>query len=261
MSRVLNFKRHAISNMMDIEIVLEEIYTEAVKGLDEYFCFDGGAHRGFHTIRFARLPHCSSVIAVEADPIMVENLYSALNRALPDISNITVVEAALQRDPSITSIAWTSSSSHDGRSSIISSNNELPTIWSEHTDMQYRDSTNVPATTIDKIIRGIVLPLPFLKLDLEGADLSALFGARDTLVGKRPIVAFENSSKSPAVHGFTIDEVLGYFQGVGYVPMNFAGEPLTRNNWFSFWEAWAAPRERAHWLANQLSAALERRGF
>lgn len=261
MASLLDFKEYALSNKMEVEHVLEEVYTEAAKGLTGFTCFDGGAHKGHHTTRLVNLPGCKKVFAVEADPTMAKKLHAALERNAPGETRIQVVEAALQRDPNLTSIPWQSSSSHEGRSSIVSTNADKPTIWSDNQEMEYRDEGTVAATTIDNILEGIVGPVNFLKLDLEGADLAALFGARETLLGKRPIIAFENSIHAPKVHGFTLDEVIGYFYGIGYVPMNFAGEPLNQSNWFGFFEAWAAPIEREDWLSNQLQAALKRRGF
>ena len=261
MAELLKFKDHVMTNMMEVERILEEVYTAASKDAQGYMCFDGGAHKGYHTTRMVALPGCEKVIAVEADPTMAEKLRASLDRVVPGETRIQVVEAALQRDPAVTQIPWGSSSSHEGRSSIISTNPDRPTIWGNNPDMEYRETASVAATTIDKLAKGSPHPILFLKLDLEGADLAALFGARDTLASDRPIVAFENSIHSPKVHGFTIEEVVGYFYGLGYVPMNFAGEPLNAENWFGFFEAWAAPRERSEWLSAQLKAALERRGF
>lgn len=261
MSQFQAFRNHAVSNLMDIEYVLEDVYSVAARGLNGFVCFDGGAHRGFHTSRLSLLPGCKAVIAAEADPIMIGHLNNSLNAALPNLDKIVIVQAALQRDPNLTSIPWQSSSSHDGRSSILSANQDQPTIWSKNEGIEYREQMSVPATTIDKLMQSYVEPMPFMKLDLEGADLMALFGARNTLLGKRPIVAFENSSEAPGVHGFTLDEVIGYMHGVGYVPMDFGGTPLTKDSWFNMWEAWAAPIERADWLSEQLKAVLTSRGF
>lgn len=255
------FKDFAYSNMMEVERILHEVYSDLCSKFDNYTCFDGGAHKGHHTIRMLALPGCKRVIAVEADPSMAERLVEFIEREAPGDQRITIVQAALQRYPDVKSITWGSSSSHEGRSSIIAEGSEKATIWVDRDDMQYREATKVAATTIDRLVGEDVSKLPFIKLDLEGADLHALFGARDTLAKHRPVIAFENSVHAPKVHGFTLDEVIGYFYGLGYTPMSFVGEPLDRQNWFGFFEAWAAPNERADWLSEQLRSAVRRRGF
>lgn len=262
MTRLSRFRTHAQARMMDVEAILSEVYTAATAGRRGFAMFDGGAHKAWHTQRMAALPGCVRVHAVEADPFMAQTFRETLGRQKPELAaRVAFHQMALQDDPGRREIPWKSSPSHVGRSSIVSANAARNTIWGDNPDMVYREDMTVPATTIDRILQGESLPLPFLKSDLEGADLIALKGAEATLRDKRPIVAFENSVHAPKVHGFTLAEMIGYFDALGYVPMDFTGAAMTEASWFGFFEAWLVPAEQQGWLAAQLDAALSRRGL
>jgi len=261
--KIEEFREYALKNMMDIEAILSEVYATRCHGCEGYVLFDGGAHKAYHTMRMIALPGCEKVYAIEADPYMAQTCLDILRGGLEPgkLDRIEFVQKALQRDSSITSIRWKSSTSHVGRSSIIADNPERDTIWGNNPEIQYRDEVKVEATTIDNILSQEVRPLPFLKTDLEGADIVSLFGAKSTLANKQPIVAFENSVHAPKVHGFTVEEAQSYFENIGYIPINFVGERRDSSNWFGFFEAWAAPKEDVIWLHTQLLAALYRRGL
>ncbi|KAA5802400.1 FkbM family methyltransferase [Alkalicaulis satelles] len=256
-----DFRQYALANKMELEAILSEVYGALMAGQSGFLMVDGGAHKGYHTLRMLDLPGCKRVVAVEADPDMASRLESILNRQAAGDPRLRIVRKALQRDPSLTRIAWGSSTSHEGRSSILSGNDQRPTIWHGNTDMAYRETVFVDAATLDQVLISERLPVGFIKLDLEGADLHALFGARDTLAQHRPVVAFENSVHAPQVHGFTIGEVAAYFHGLGYVALDFTGEPMTPDSWFGFFEAFAAPREQVQALSGILKAALSKRNL
>ncbi|MCH8488813.1 MAG: FkbM family methyltransferase [Oceanicaulis sp.] len=261
MTRLSEFREYALANKMELGAILSEVYTGLMRDRTGFSMFDGGAHKGYHTLRMLALPGCERVIAVEADPDMAQRLHEIIEREAPGDTRVTLVKKALQRDPSIRSIPWRSSSSLQGRSSIVSENSGRPTIWHGNQEMEYRDVAQVEAATIDDILSANTLPLGFIKLDLEGADLHALFGARDTLARYRPVVAFENSVHAPEVHGFTLPEVAGYFHGLGYVAMDVVGDVMGVDNWFGFFEAWAVPRERVAMVSELINESLAKRGF
>ena len=260
--RLMAFREHALSNMMEVEGIVHEIYSLWCHGRGSFALFDGGAHKAFHTLRMLELRGCQRVHAVEADPFMAEKFRDIINREVSNSdARLRFYEAALQNDKDLRSVTWKSSPSHVGRSSIVAKTSSRQTIWGDNPEMEYRDEFEVPATTIDKILAEEILPVPFLKLDLEGADLLALLGASHVLKQKRPIVAFENSVHAPQVHGFNLEDIANYFAELNYVPMNFVGERISTDNWFGFFEAWLAPSESAEWLSVQLSLALERRSL
>ncbi len=229
---------------MQLDMIMHEVYESLSADQEHFTMFDGGSHKGWHAWRMIQLPGCREVYAVEADPsmgkILTENLTKWHKTPQPELH---IVLKALQNDPETTEIPWMSSHTHVGRSSILSTNKTAPTIWDTHTDVKYRDQLSVPATTIDQILHP-AKSIPFLKLDLEGADFLALRGATQTLTEKRPVVAYENSSKAPQVHGYSVNDIQSYFEKVGYIPLNYIGVPMTTDTWFDFHEAWAIPIEK-----------------
>lgn len=190
MLTISEFRTLALKDLMLLERIMADIYTQLTADMTGFAMFDGGAHRGFHTKQMLALPGCRRVHAVEADPFMMETLRANLADALEqDTPELCLIGKALQDDPDTRSISWKSSHSHVGRSSIKSRNPARTTIWPESANVAYRDEMSVEATTIDLILADETAPLPFLKLDLEGADLLALQGAADTLQDRRPVVA------------------------------------------------------------------------
>lgn len=258
--RLQSIRRLAEKNQMEIENVVSETYTALCRDQKNFAMFDGGAHKALHTIRMLRVPGCEKVYSVEADPDTAQVFLTKLaERSQGERDRVTFVNKALQGDPSCTSIPWLSSTSHAGRSSVVTSNAAQPTIWARTDNMEYREQTHVEATTIDIILADEKRDIPFVKLDLEGADLVALRGGAATMRRCRPTIVFENSVHAPSVHGFSLDDMAQYFEGLDYQPMNFVGEPITPSNWFGFYEAWVVPKEHLGTFDTALQAALRRR--
>ena len=254
------FRKHVLAHLSDLEILLGEIYTALAEGQTGFAMVDGGANRGYHTRRMLDLPGCRKVYAVEADPHLAESLRTSLaDRLAAGQPGLVLVARALQDDPRRTEIPWRSSDSHIGRSSIVSDNPERATLWQADASVSYRAETTVPATTIDAMLAGEPGPLPFVKLDLEGADLLALTGATATLHRLRPVVAFENSSRAPEMHGLSVADIAARLAALNYVPMDFLGQPMTEATWFGMFEAFAVPKERADWLSARLRQVTARR--
>jgi len=244
MAKISELKTYIKSNPMQLDVIMKEVYESLTAGQQGFTMFDGGSNKGWHAWRMIQLPGCGEVYAVEADPSMKQVLTDNLNKwhKAPN-PKLHIVGKALQNNPEITEIPWMSSHTHVGRSSILASNETAPTIWNEHEDVEYRDTVSVPATTIDQILKNAE-NVPFLKLDLEGADFLALQGAAHTLRKKRPVIAYENSSKAPQVHGYDVHDIRSYFDSLGYIPLNYVGVPMVSGTWFTFHEAWAVPVEK-----------------
>lgn len=241
-----------------LEQILERTFARLVDGKTDYAIFDGGANLGWHTIRFLRLPGCRRVYAVEADPFIASTFHKNMTdwKAAASPADLVVVEKALQQDPAVTAISWMSSPSHPGRASIVSLADSAATIHSGDSSVEYRERFDVPATTIDQILANEPLPLPILKLDLEGADFIAMTGAKHTMKTARPVIAFENSALAPKVHGYTTEDMRRTFADLGYTPCSFLGDPLGPSEMFAFWEAWACPEESVDTLKAAIDGAL-----
>jgi len=256
------FKTFMYQNLNTLEHIVADTYRYCAQGATDFAMVDGGAHKGLHTKQMLNMHECRVVYAIEADPAMGARLAADMKGFTPKPgakAQLRLIHQALQDDPAVTEITWRSSPSHVGRSSIVRADSQAATIWADAEGIDYRPDRPVPATTLDRLLAEEPGPLPFIKLDLEGADLMALRGARQTLIDMRPTIAFENSVKAPRVHGFTISDIVSYFQSIRYVPMNFCGQPLTEGTWFNGgFEALAVPQERAQDVAHHVAAITDR---
>lgn len=136
---------------------------------------DGGACWGDTALYFADLVGPEGrVRSFEFEPNNVERLRAnlALNDHLAE--RIEVDERAL----------W----HRDGEVLDLTPFGPATTVR-EHTD-DVAGALNVPSAAIDGLVASGTLPrVDFIKLDIEGAELAALRGARDTLLRDRPRLA------------------------------------------------------------------------
>ena len=75
---------------------------------------------------------------------------------------------------------------------------------------------DVAAKTVDALVDAHGLTPGFIKVDVEGAELSVLRGARETLARHRPVVLAELSRPLLAAQGATPEAVFAFFDGLGY---------------------------------------------
>ncbi len=238
---------HAALKDEDIlEHAMRDIYTRLLGGEGACAAIDGGAHGGMHTEFLSAVPSCRHIYAVEANPAKASELARTAPRYGGD--RVEVVAAALQQDPARSEIAFMLSTSHSGRSGISS-------IFQFDPDVAFETIT-VPATTIDRMTADRVLPVRFIKLDLEGGEFNALRGGETLLREDRPVIAMENSVYAPQLGGYTLEEYFDTFLRFGYRPITFLGETMTAENMFDLWYAWAAPEERAEEIASAIAARI-----
>lgn len=249
----VTFRDMCRKKLMMVEEIITEVGEGVLAGSPSFAMIDGGAHHGYHALRFAKLENCAKVVAVEADPYTIVTLRDRIGRAPAAVSaKIEIQEVALQDDDRRTEVVWMSSPSHPGRSGISS-------IWQNDPAVEFRESVSVKTTTIDQIRDRFRTPVRFIKLDLEGGDYIALKGAYETLVVDRPTVVFENSNRAPGIYGYTIPDVIRYFDKIDYKLVSFEGEIVGEKNFYDFWELWASPVETAEALCERIRGAWQRK--
>jgi FkbM family methyltransferase len=138
--------------------------TDALHG-DEIL-LDGGAHHGDVTEAFVRKTNGSfrQIVAVEPDPSNRTRLKHGLQRGLPHDARMTIQDCALAADSGEALF-------HDGLGYAS----------------QLADTGRIRIVT--RPLDALALAPTFVKLHLEGGELAALQGARQTLLTHRPIVA------------------------------------------------------------------------
>jgi FkbM family methyltransferase len=153
---------------------------------DGVIAIDGGANIGVHTIEWAKaMTGWGSVLAVEAQ----ERIYYALagNVAINNCFNATVINAAI--------------SSESGTLQIPNPNYSLPSSFGS-LELRQRAGNEFIGQQIDYanntvIVRKVTIDeinLPrvdFIKLDIEGMEMEALEGARQTIDRSVPILLIE----------------------------------------------------------------------
>jgi len=170
-------------------------------------CVDIGAHAGSWTRPLARLVPAGHVYAFEALPYYAEALRRLMQITLT--SNVTVINAAISDQPGTVQIAWRTKA---GRK--LTGNTHLATS-SESNEVE---CVSVPAITLD----GWQTSLPtgarvgFVKIDVEGAELFILRGAKDFLQKHRPVIFLEIVTECCARYGYAPADLFRLFGELGY---------------------------------------------
>ena len=93
--------------------------------------------------------------------------------------------------------------------------NARPTTWAAERPAD--DAVRVPMTTLDAIVGAHdIRNVQFVKMDIEGAELFALRGARHLLRSQRPLVYCEFHREYMAANGTTIEDVKAFAEDVGF---------------------------------------------
>lgn len=234
-----------------IERIISEVYRTLANTWTGESLIDGGAHLGYHAFKMAALPTVGAVFAVEANPRTFQEL-SQKAALQQDSTKLRLIEAALQADPAATTISFTASPTHPGRSGINP-------VLINATGTSFDDAKPVAATTIDKVAATAPSRIGFIKLDLEGGEYGALRGGLGVLQRSRPVVVFENGADAPAMNGYSVADFLEMWADLRYQPYTVFGEPMTADNIRDFWYGWAYPAEDSH--ARDVIDAATAQGF
>lgn len=170
----------------EVKIALELLALRRKHHGDGVIAIDCGANIGVHTVEWASaMTGWGSVIAVEAQ----ERIYYALagNIAINNCFNALAVHAAV--------------SSESGTMQMPNPNYFMPSSFGS-LELRPRPSNEFIGQPIDYaqntvLIRKMTLDelnLPrvdFIKIDIEGMEMEALAGARETIIKYRPILLIE----------------------------------------------------------------------
>lgn len=106
---------------------------------------------------------------------------------------------------------------------------------------------HVEVSTLDLELAGVAPRV--LKIDVEGAELGVLEGARSLLAAARPVVIFEHFSEASRLYGAPPGAPWDLLDGLGYDIFSITGEgPFSR-------EDFAAAQGVVNWLASPRTSA------
>jgi FkbM family methyltransferase len=228
-----------------LELATEKYYLGVLEAGDS--AVDVGAHRGRHTIPMVRrVGPTGKVYAIEAASTTLDKLRAAINHCgIPYArKNIVVYPVAASDAPGEAEFVFVPSAAG------------LSGLKTEFAPGSVRERVEV--RRIDDLIPDDSR-IRFIKLDVEGAELSALRGASRLLARCRPCLAFENGgARYQARFNYTSEEFFGFFEQIGYSIYTPLGTIFDRSwsNGAQPHQLFAAPRERIDLVTSVLAPAF-----
>jgi len=173
---------------VEVELALQLIEARKRMHGDGVVAIDGGANIGVHTIEWATaMTGWGSVIAIEAQ----ERIYYALagNIAINNCFNAIAMHAAISSEPGIMLIPTPDYLVPSSFGSLELKPRAETEFIGQPIDYSAGKTVAIQKMSID----ALSLPrVDFIKLDVEGMELEALEGARQTIERSRPIFLVES---------------------------------------------------------------------
>lgn len=207
-----------------ISLLLRKYESETVKFLKQYVkpgmvVLDVGAHVGYYTRLFSDLVGPSGmVIAFEPHPVHVHYL----TRNIKNRSNVKVIPMAVGSQPGKTIIY--DSPVISGGSSLAKFENKwnyLKTLNSSELAPRLRMNKNdfleIEVIKIDDVLEDMgISKVDLMKIDIEGAEVIALQGARKTLERFNVKIVFELSPANLVGFGFSVGDLINTLHKYNY---------------------------------------------
>jgi FkbM family methyltransferase len=224
---------HASVGFPDYELLLSRRYRRFLG--PSQIVLDVGAHAGVHLEQFLDLVGPSGrVVAFEPIPALA----GALATKYRDRSNVDVRSLALADKP--------------GRSEFLVLHQALGMsgfrLRSGSSD-QGAERITVQVDTLDHQAVGLAR-LDYIKIDVEGAEISCLRGARQTVTRHRPLISVEYGMPTYSLFGNTAMTLFEWGREHGYIPSDLFGNLIPDpDEWavvcdYSLWDYFMVPEER-----------------
>jgi len=176
--------------------------------------FDVGAHVGVITSYYRDLFPASTIHAFEPYPESFQTFKTRFaGDALikPNATAVSDVEGTIEMNINAASMS----------NSILKTDRRAEGLWREDSFNTYATAP-VPTTTIDAYCRAQAIEsIDILKLDIQGAELKALQGARSLLEQRRVGLVYMELILGPTYQGQpTFEEYLRFFDKMGYMMLD-----------------------------------------
>ncbi len=189
--------------------------------LGDKVVYDVGAFHGLLTMFFA--VSARTVVAYEPNSKNRARLQENLN--LNGIKNVFVRPYGLGSQPQTATMTWSPLMPGGGslKEETVSNLRKNPAAISEEIEI----------TTLDKDIQKEGLPAPdFIKIDIEGLELEALRGARETITRRRPTLYLEMHGETMKIKKRAVFEIVEFLEELGSVSIQHVetGTTITQVN-------------------------------
>ena len=139
----------------------------------------------------------------------------------------------------------------------VTSNPSYSGLLRRRYDRPNEEDTSITVQTarLDDVLPAD-FPVDLIKIDVEGAEMLVLGGARETVARTKPVVIFEHGIGASDVYGTGPDEVFRFFQSLGY-SIALLGDFLVKKQPFTAaqFAAQYHGRKNFYFVASPLSAA------
>lgn len=168
--------------------------------------FDVGSNQGEYALFAAKRLTRGSVFAFEPVDVIYNRLEA--NLAFNSFTNVSIFKMGLSDTKGVLPIYMEDDSS---------ANEGLATLF--QSKVRGRFVQDIQLDTLDAVVEQANLHrIDFIKVDIEGAELTMLRGARATLKRFRPHVMVEMNETTFTTAGYSAKDVLEYFKELNYHP-------------------------------------------
>lgn len=226
----------------DFEQMLQYHYRHWVKPGDRVI--DIGAHTGLH------LGPLLDAVGLEGEVIAFEPLPFAFDilRESYQHPNVTIHNVALSKAEGESDFTFAQGTPQE--SGLKERNYNCPSIANPTT-------IKVQTKLLDSYTRDLD-NLSFVKIDIEGAEVDCLNGARDTLTRLRPVISVEYGSPSFSVYGHSADSLYMLAEKHQYALFDiFLNQISDLEDWrrvvdFISWDFFMVPEEKLEQFRHRL---------
>jgi FkbM family methyltransferase len=165
--------------------------------------YDVGANVGFMSVEMGRLHHDHvTVVSFEPQPLLARAVLQSAR--LTSLARISVFELMLGDRSGEAELFLVR---HSGHASMAARERRATTLVA-------------PVATVDGMIAtGVIPPPTAMKLDVEGAELSVLLGARNTVGATHPGIVFE-ANENMSRFGYGVRDLLDLVRSIA--PYDFS---------------------------------------
>ncbi len=198
LKRILQYSPVALTKNQHYDRLTQKVIRAVCR--PESNCIDVGCHKG-------EILDLMQAAAPQGhhwgfEPIPV--LYTALVEKYRDM-NCTISPIAL------------SNAAGEAQFNYVTTNPSYSGLLRREYDRPHEEDTSITVQTakLDDVL-PVDTRVDLIKIDVEGAEMLVLGGARETIARTKPVIIFEHGIGASDIYGTGPEEVFSFFQSLGY---------------------------------------------